>query len=504
MRHASVWTTAKDRPGFPGLRQDMEVDVAVVGGGLTGLTTALLARRTGVGTVAVLEAGRLGQGTTGHTTGKVTSQHGLVYAQLTSRYGQDQARMYADANQAGVELVAALTGEYGIDCGLTRAPALAYTRDPGQRRALEEEVAAAVRLGLPASLVESADLPFEIEAAVRFDDQSHFHPGRYVAGLARALSASGASVFEHTRALEVEEHQDGTVQVRTADATVRAKSVVVATLLPIGMIGGYFARTRPSRSFGLAARLRGPAPREMTISADPPTRSTRPWPDGGPNGLIVVGGGHETGTERDTQAMWEDLEQWTRSTFEVDSVEYRWSGQDYTTADQVPYIGRSPASDRVLVATGFGKWGLSNGTAAAVMLGDLLAGRDHPWLPVFDATRLGDAKAVDRLVKDNLKVGADLVGGHLDRLRSHHGRHLARGQGGVIDVDGDSVGAYRDAEGGLHAVGLTCTHMGCRLAWNAAETSWDCGCHGSRYDPDGNILNGPAVRPLPTVDLDDD
>ncbi|PDP88587.1 FAD-dependent oxidoreductase [Glycomyces fuscus] len=503
MRHESVWTVTENRPEFPRLRQDVEVDVAVVGGGLVGLTTALLARRGGAGSVAVLEAGRLGQGTTGHTTGKVTSQHGLVYAGLTDRYGQDRARVYADANQAGVELVAELAGEYGIDCDLTRAPALAYTRDPGQRRALEEEVAAAERLRLPASLVETTDLPFGIEAAVRFDHQLHFHAGRYVAGLANALSAAGARVFEHTRVLEVEEHRDGTVRVSTADATVRANFVVVATLLPINMIGGYFAKARPFRSFGLAARLHGPAPQEMAISVDSPSRSTRPWLDRGSNGLIVVGGGHETGTEQDTQAMWDDLEQWTRSTFDVDAVEYRWSGQDYTTADQVPYIGRSPMNDRVLVATGFNKWGLSNGTAAAVILSDLLRGRDNPWLPMFDATRVGDAKAVGRMVKDNLKVGADLVGGHVDRLRSHHGRHLDRGQGGVIDVDGGSVGAYRDAEGRLHAVSLNCTHMGCRLAWNAAETSWDCPCHGSRYDTDGGILNGPAVTPLPTVDLDD-
>lgn len=503
MQHESVWTVAEGRPEFPRLQQDVEVDVAVVGGGVVGLTTALLARRAGAGTVAVLEAGRLGRGTTGRTTGKVTSQHGLVYARLTERYGQDRARMYADANQAGVEMVAALTGEYGIDCDLTRAPALAYTRDPGRRRAVEEEVAAAERLRLPASLVETADLPFEIEAAVRFDHQLHFHAGRYVAGLAGALSAVGTRVFEHSRVSEVEEERDGTVRVRTEDATVRANFVVVATLLPINMIGGYFARTRPSRSFGLAARLHGTAPQEMAISVDSPGRSTRPWFDRGPHGLIVVGNGHETGTEQDTRALWEDLERWTRSTFDVDAVEYRWSGQDYSTADQVPYIGRSSMNDRILVATGFDKWGLSNGTAAAVILNDLLAGRDSPWLPVFDATRIGDAGAVGRLIKDNLKVGADLVGGHVKRLRPHHGRHLDRGQGGVIDVDGDTVGAYRDAQGGLHAVSLNCTHMGCRLAWNAAETSWDCACHGSRYDPDGGILNGPAVKPLPTVDLDD-
>jgi glycine/D-amino acid oxidase-like deaminating enzyme/nitrite reductase/ring-hydroxylating ferredoxin subunit len=503
MRHASVWTVTADHPVFPRLRQDLDVDVAVVGGGLVGLTTALLVRRAGVERVAVLEAGRLGGGTTGQTTGKVTAQHGLVYAHLVDRHGEEKARAYADANQAGVELVATLCGEYGVDCDLTRAAAVAYTRDPGLRRALEQEVVAAKRLGLPASLVESVDLPFEVEAAVRFDNQLHFHAGRYVAGLGAALSAAGASVYERTRVLDVSERRDGTVELSTEIGTVRAHHAVLATLLPIGTIGGYFAKTRPTRSFGLAARLRGPAPRDMTISVDSPTRSTRPWLDPGPNGLIVVGNGHETGTDQDTQALWNDLERWTRSTFDVDEVEFRWSGQDYTTADRVPYVGRSSMADRILVATGFQKWGLSNGAAAAIILNDLIAGRDSPWLPVFDATRIGDARAVGQLIKDNLKVGASMVGGHLDRLRRDHGRHLDPGQGGVIDVGGGTAGAYRDPQGGLHGVSLTCTHLGCRLAWNAAETSWDCACHGSRFDVDGNILNGPAVKPLPAADVGD-
>jgi glycine/D-amino acid oxidase-like deaminating enzyme/nitrite reductase/ring-hydroxylating ferredoxin subunit len=502
MRHASVWTATAERPEFPSLGQDVEVDVAVVGGGLVGLTTALLMRRAGAGRVALLEAGRLGDGTTGLTTGKVTSQHGLVYARLIDRHGEDKARGYADANAAGVELIAALAGEYGVDCDLTRAAAVAYTRDPTQRRRVEEEVAAAQRLGLPASLADSVDLPFEVAAAVRFDNQLHFHPGRFVAGIAAALSAAGAAIYERTRVLDVTEHRDGVVELSTPTGTVRARHAVVATLLPIGTIGGYFAKTRPTRSFGLAARLRGPAPRDMTISDDSPTRSTRPWLDRGPNGLIVVGGGHETGTAQDTEAMWNDLERWTRSTFGVDAIEYRWSGQDYTTADHVPYIGRSSMNDRILVATGFQKWGLSNGAAAALILSDIVAGRDNPWLPVFDAARIGDAKAVGRLIKDNAKVGANLIGGHLDRLR-RHGHELAAGEGGVIDVDGQTVGAYRDPQGRLHAVGLTCTHLGCRLTWNTAETSWDCACHGSRFDTDGNILNGPAVKPLPTVDLGD-
>jgi nitrite reductase/ring-hydroxylating ferredoxin subunit len=215
----------------------------------------------------------------------------------------------------------------------------------------------------------------------------------------------------------------------------------------------------------------------------------------------VVGNGHETGAEPDTEAKYADLEQWTRSTFDVEAIDYRWSSQDYSTPDRLPYVGHSPLSRNVLVATGFHKWGLSNGTAAAVMLADLLAGRDNAWLPTFDAGRIGDAKAVGELIKDNLKVGKEFIGGRVARVKAIPAAELEPGHGGLVDVDGETLGAYRDPDGDLHAVHPTCTHLGCPLRWNPAETSWDCNCHGSRFDADGFILDGPTVEPLEQVEL---
>jgi glycine/D-amino acid oxidase-like deaminating enzyme/nitrite reductase/ring-hydroxylating ferredoxin subunit len=458
-QHRSVWLATADLPRYPALTEHLEVDVAVVGGGLVGLTTALLALRAGV-RVAVLEAAQVGAGTTGYTTGKVTSQHSLVYADLIKRRGTDHAGRYAEANQAGTEQMANLVGELEIDCDLNRAPALVYTVDPQRISELDEEAEAARQLGLPATLAHDTDLPFPVQAAVRFDDQLHLHPGRYLGGLAQAVADAGGLLFGDTRVTDVDEQPDHTVQLSMPSATVRANQVVVATLLPPGLIGGYFAKTRPSRSYGLALRLHEPAPLSMAISADTPSRSTRPWLAPGPNGLIVVGSGHETGSDDDTEASYGDLEDWARATFPVAAVDYRWSAQDYTTADRVPYVGRSALARSILVATGFQKWGLSNGTAAAIMLTDRLLGRDNPWSATFDATRIGDPHAVATLIKDNLKSGKELVTGHL--------RHN----------------------------GPTCTHLGCPLHWNAAERSWDCHCHGSRFGTDGSILAGPATNPL--------
>ncbi len=501
MEHRSVWLATNDQPSYPTLDTDVDVDVVVVGGGIVGLTTALLACRDGA-RVALLEANRVGAGTSGKTTGKVSSQHSAIYDTLVSRHGVDKARQYAEANQSGMQRVAMLADELGIDCDLTWASSYVYTRQRSKRRQIEKEHEAAHKLGLPVGLTDSVELPFPVEAAVVFDEQIHFHAGRYLSGLARGVVEAGGDVYENTRVTDVDEHHDS-VEVTTPGGTVRAQQVVLATLLPVRYAGAYFAKTRPTRSYGIALRLRGEAPTGMGITIDSPSRSNRPWLDPGPQGLILVGNDHETGKNDDTEAAYQDLEEWARSTFDVEAVDYRWSAQDFTTPDKIPYVGRAQLTSRTLVATGFAKWGLSAGTAAAMMLTDILGGRDNPWLPAFDATRIGGPRTVAGLVKDNLKVGKEFVGGHLGRLKSSSLDHLEPGQGGVVEVGGHSVGAYRDPARQVHAVRIVCSHMGCRLNWNNAETSWDCPCHGSRFDVDGSILDGPAVDPLDQIPVDE-
>ncbi|HEY9562143.1 MAG TPA: FAD-dependent oxidoreductase [Nocardioides sp.] len=500
--HQSVWLATADQPTFPTLPGDLDVDVAVVGAGITGLTAALLLQRDGA-RVALIEADRVGAGTTGRTTGKVTAQHTLTYAGLIDKHGEGKARQYAEANQQAIDTVERLAAETSADCQFERAPAFVYTQVADDREKLEAEHHAAVRLGLPATLTSDIDLPFAIELALRFDDQAHFHPARYTAALARTLAANGAQIFEHTRATDVDERLDHAT-VRTPSGDVRAGHVVLATLLPFVDLGGFFAKASPTRAYGIAARLRSGAPSGMHINSGSPSWSTRPWIDGHNPGLIVVGENHPTGHGDTGPGKWGELERWTREHFDVESFEYRWSAQDYTTVDDVPYVGRSPRMSRTLVATGFKKWGLTNGTAAAQILADLVAGRDNPWAEVFDATRIGDADTVKKLVEENVHVGKRFVKDRVARLRADTVAHLAPGDGGMVEIDGDTVGAYRDATGAVHAVSITCTHMGCTLHWNGAETSWDCPCHGSRFATDGGVLNGPAVEPLDPIDVDTD
>jgi glycine/D-amino acid oxidase-like deaminating enzyme/nitrite reductase/ring-hydroxylating ferredoxin subunit len=503
--HGSVWLETVERPSFPPGDQglDREVDVAVVGGGITGLTTAVLLQREGA-SVALIEADRVGAGTTGHTTGKVTSQHGLIYADLVDRHGEARARAYADANQRAIETIRGLATLGGADVRFEWAPAYVYTTSPDGRDDIEREHRCAVRLGLPAALTSETDLPFDVEVALRFDDQAHLHPGHYLVGLARALVEGGGVIVEGTRAVDVDEHRDGAI-VRTSsvagDGRVRARHVVLATLMPFVDIGGFFARATASREYGVAARLRDAVPVGMHIATGSPTRSTRPWHDGDRHGVIVVGEGHPTGQGDPRPGRWGALERWAREHFDVESFDYRWSAQDYTTIDLVPYVGKMPLRRHTYLATGFNKWGLTNGTVAATLLADAIAGRPNPAHETFDSTRLGGPRTLTKAVVANLHVGREFVAGWLGRIRSAPADELAVGEGGIVDVDGKAVAAYRDEQGGVHAVSATCTHLGCTVRWNGAERSWDCPCHGSRFDLDGTVLTGPAVTPLERVDV---
>ncbi|TCC49103.1 FAD-dependent oxidoreductase [Kribbella capetownensis] len=498
--HGSVWLATTTMPEYDVLRSDLDADVVVVGGGLIGLTTAFYLQEQGAD-VVVLEGARIGARTSGNTTGKVTSQHGAMYAGLFDRHGADTARQYADANQSAVEEVAEVVQRLGIDCELTRTPAYLYSTGTADLRR-EAEVAAA--LGLPAHSVDSQELglPLAATEVVRFDDQLQLHPGRYLAGLAEAFTRAGGRIFDNSRVVELDAGDDRIRAETSSGPAVRAAHAILATLLPIGLTGGYFARTRPHQSHGIALHLPVQAPAGMTISADEPVRSTRPWPGGGPNGLIVVGGDHETGDRTDTSSAFQSLIDWVGSLWNFRAQpEYRWSAQDYSTPDQLPYVGKAPGSP-ILVATGMHKWGLSNGTVAAGILRDAVLGKDNTWSGLYDAGRIGDATAVANLVKDNLKVGKEFAAGHLRRLLGPGLDHIEIGEGGLFDTDDGTIGAYRDRDGNLHTVVPVCSHLGCPLRWNQGDATWDCNCHGSRFAPNGAVLDGPATTPLksPTPD----
>ncbi len=488
----SYWMDSAPQTDFPAYRPEgRRVDVAVVGGGITGLTVALLLGRAGA-SVALLEAGRVASGVTGYTTAKVTSLHGLTYAGLEQSFGPDGARAYAEANEAALAEMARLVADLAIDCAFERHAAFTYTEDAGSVGQIESEVAAAARAGLPATFTTEVDLPYPVAGAIRVENQAQFHPRRYCLGLADAIVADGGSIYEQTRVLDVDDGEP--CRVRTENGDLIARHVVQATQLPIVDPGGFFARTHPERSYALAVELDGPAPQGMYLSADQPTRSVRPIEER----LVLIGGeGHKVGQDPDTRQRYDALETFARERFPVVEVRHRWSAQDFMPADNVPYIGRlTPRSKGRLVATGFKKWGMTHATVAAMILRDHITGTENPWASLYDATRLKPTAAAGSFVTENLNVAKRFVGDRLATLRPEPADSLAPGEAGLRVVNGHKVAAYRDETGQLHAISARCTHMGCLVSWNTAEQSWDCPCHGSRFDVDGRVIQGPAVRPL--------
>lgn len=489
---SSVWIAGEPTTDYPPLAGDVTVDVAVVGGGITGLSTALMLASTGM-RVAVIEARRVGAGVTGHSTAKLTALQGLVYRRLEQQFGPQAAGTYAAANLAGIEQVAAWVDELAIDCNFQRQPAYTFTCDPGRVDDVAREAEAARRAGLEAEFVTATQLPLPVLGAVRAARQAQFHPYRYCVRLAQALVERGGLIFEQTRAIDVRHGDPCEVQARRG--IVRARQVVLATLLPFLDRGGFFARTHPSRSYGIAVKLETSAPEGMYINVESPARSVRPLAD--PQGMIVVGEDHKVGQDPDTTRRYAALESWARQWFPVTAVTHRWSAQDYIPADGLPFVGYLPlSSEKVLVVTGLNKWGLAMGTAAAALLVGLIAGRDHPWHALFDARRANLLESAQSLVAENLDVAKRFVGDRLHAIAAKNLDALPAGEGAIVIHDGKRWAAYREPGGAVQAVSPVCTHMGCYLQWNSAERSWDCPCHGSRFDLTGEILQGPAVRQL--------
>lgn len=495
----SLWMaqTAGDELRLPALDRDLEVDACVIGAGFTGLTAALELARGGR-SVCVLDAHEIGSGVSGHTTAKVAALHGTAYDEIRRRFGDRGAATYAAANLEALDHVAAQVDELGIDCDLRTRSAVTYVRDPGERDTIEREARAAEAAGLPVRFTDEVDLPYPVAAAVELPAQLELQPRAYLLALARELQRLGAHLFEHTTATQLGDGSQPDVRTSTGHR-VRARDVVVATHYPFPDRGLYFMRLTPVRSYAIAVRAGDWVATQMTISADEPTRSLRAHPDGEGGELLIVGGeGHKAGEDGDGAAgRYDVLERFAREELGAGETTHRWSAHDMTTADGVPYVGPlTPVSRHVWVGTGYRKWGLSNGTAAGRIIADRILGRpsEHAWL--FDTRRFTPLRSAPGVAKEGANDAKHFVGDRLRRIPSGRPEDLEPGQGSLLKVDGEVVAASRDEDGTVHAVSAVCTHLGCRVAWNTAERSWDCPCHGSRFAPDGTVLTGPAVRPL--------
>ncbi|HKG36522.1 MAG TPA: FAD-dependent oxidoreductase [Solirubrobacterales bacterium] len=488
------WGTHADLPPHPALAGEIHADVAVVGAGITGVTTALLLQESGA-SVALLEADRICSGVSSHTTAKVTALQGTTYTRLLSRFGVEGASIYARWTSAAVDWIGEQAEKGAIECSFRRRADYTFAADASQRDTVEEQAEAAAAAGLPVELVDDLALPFDHAGAVALPGQAEFDPVAYVGGLARRFEEAGGRIHERSRVLSVSEGNP--CQVRTTGGSVLAGQVVLATLIPILDRSLAFAREHPERSYCIGVSTPDAAPEGMFISAGSPTRSLRRFPAAGRELLIVGGEGHKTGQTGSHRERYAQLEEFARRHWDVEAVTHRWSAQDYVTADGGPYVGPvNPLSKRLYMATGFAKWGMTNGTAAARALHEALNGATPEWCEAFAANRLKPLASAASLVKENANAGAVFFTDRIRRRPSRGLSDLAPGEGAVVRGDGGAVAGYRDPDGRLHAVSPTCTHLACRVRFNDAEHTWDCPCHGSRFAPDGSVLQGPATRPL--------
>jgi glycine/D-amino acid oxidase-like deaminating enzyme len=456
----SIWLEGLRGAKFAALKGDASADVAVVGGGIAGLLVAERLAARGAD-VMVLESGRVGRGVTGNTTGKLSALQQTAYSEIGDpRRGE----FYADASLAGLALVEELVNKHSIDCDFERRDAWTFASTESDGLRINEELAAAEAAGLAVSREVDNLLPLENWGSIRLPDQAQFNAAAFTDKLARALKREGSvRIHENTRVTELHEKGHG-IGLTTEHGEVRARRVVIATHIPFADRGAFFARMEPQRSYCVAFEIESEVPEGMYISAGSgaKTRSLRSvvHPRDGRRLLIVGGEGHRVG-ESNSGAPYRRLNDWTDKHFGVVAVTNRWSSQDYMTADRTPMVGAlHPLSDKVMVATGFNKWGLANAGAAAIDIDLTFAGQEPRWTPIFNPWRISVGQVAE-LAKGGFKFTEHFIKDHV-----------------------------------VHRNAPTCTHMGCKLLWNDADDSWDCPCHGSRFDAEGHVIQGPATKDI--------
>jgi len=492
-----LWSDSADFPEFGKLHRDLEADVVIVGAGITGLTAAYLLAKAGR-SVVVLDRARCAAIDTGHTTAHVTMVTDDRLTDLESRFGRSHAQAVWDAGLAAMMQIDSIVRNEDIECslefvdGYLHAPA----REQPNAERFQEEAALAADLGFDATFV--ADVPLVGGPGIQFANQIRFHPRRYLAGLAKAIVQQGGSIFENSNA---DEFFDAPLGVRSNDHVVRCQELVIATHNPLvgnaGMTSATFFQTKLAlyTSYVVAGRVRDDVvPDALYWDIGDPYRYLRLERLGDETFVIYGGEDHKTGQETDTNACYERLEQSLREKIPDVKFTHRWSGQVIETPDGLPYIGRM--TDHQYAATGFAGNGMTFGTLAAMMMTDAISGVRNPWADLFAI----DRKALGRGLWEYLKENTDYPYYMLrDRFAGAEGRSVRavkRGEGKIIERNGKKVAASRDDKGRLTVLDATCTHMGCLVAWNTAERTWDCPCHGSRFTAQGAVISGPAETPL--------
>jgi glycine/D-amino acid oxidase-like deaminating enzyme/nitrite reductase/ring-hydroxylating ferredoxin subunit len=499
------WQDSSQMPRFRSLDSDLRVDVGIVGAGITGLTAAYLLKRAGK-KVAVIDRDRLGGVDTGHTTAHVTCVTDSDLTSLVEQFGRDHAQAVWDAGLAAIAEIDTIVERESIDCHWAWVPGYKFAALDGdaakEAERLRTEAAVATELGFEVSFVDA--VPFFNRPGMEVAGQARFHPGKYLAALAALVDGDGSHVYEHTESEEIVDHP---LSIKAGGHTITCDYIVIATHTPLmGKTNLLSATLFQSKlflysSYVIGGRVpRGTIPDALFWDTADPYHYLRLDRQRDCDFVIFGGEDHKTGQAADTQSCYATLERTIQQLIPAIHITHQWSGQVIETADGLPFIGES--SPRQFIATGYAGNGMTFGTVAAMMARDAVLGRRNPWDDLFDPRRkkLG---AVWDYIKENTDYPYYLIKNRLTSPDGKSLRALRRGEGKILEITGNRVAAWRSPGGTVTMLSPVCTHMGCEVDWNEAESTWDCPCHGSRFRPTGAVLSGPAESPLEKIPRED-
>lgn len=500
----AIWETHTESTPFTALPGDMDVDIAVVGGGITGLTTAYNLVKTGK-KVVVFEEKEVAKGTTGSSTGNLYIPIGERLFSIAEKHDDKTMQEVAASRKAAIDFIETCIKEHSIDCEFKRVPWYLFTTPETSKAGdqVKKEFEAAQNLNLPVSNKPPAGFPYHVHNITVIANQAQYNPLAYTQQLAVAVAKYGGIIYENTRVTDV---KDGNPCVVTTNrGVVRARKVIMATHSPKGIYAVHTAMA-PYREFALGVKLSGalPQPGIYWHVHEDTLYSIRPYSGPEGNYLVVLGQSRKVGHKKDTAESFKKVEQYLKDHFSVESIEYVWAAQNYEPVDNLPYIGTSPAENHVYIATGFAADGLVYGTLAGMIISDLILEKENKWSKIYDPKRFTPVASAKKFVKENIDVAKHLIKDHLIYGEIKELKELNPGEGKTISIDGEKVAAYRDDARKLHLVSAICPHMGCVVHWNNGENSWDCPCHGSRFSIDGEVLEGPAYKNLSKAEASGD
>ena len=489
---ASVWMGTAGVPSRPALANDITAGVCVVGAGIAGLTTAYLLTEEGQA-VVVLDDGPIAGGETSRTTAHLVTALDAGYGELERLHGEKGARLAAESHAAAIDRIEAIVAKQHIACDFERLDGYLFVPPGESTDVLDKELEAAHRIGLTdVERVSRVPLErFDTGPCLRFPRQAQFHPLKYLNALAQAIEKKGGRIFNQTHAEEFKDGAQGRVTT-SKGPVVSAGAIVVATNTPVNDWVAIHTKQASYRTYVIGMRAsKGPLTRALYWDTPDPFHYVRLQGVGDHEVLIVGGEDHKTGQADDADERFDRLEAWARERFPVaEEVDFRWSGQVVQSIDSLAFIGRNPGDKNIYLVTGDSGNGMTHGTIAGILLTDLVLGRENGWETLYDPARIS-LRAAPRFAKENLNAAAQYgdyaTAGDVDRVGD-----IARGTGAVMRDGLKKVAVYRDSEGALHTCSAICPHLGGIVNWNSAETTWDCPCHGSRFDPYGKVLNGPA------------